>query len=86
MCFVSLVPGISCRVYRSTVQQFANHKNGIERETSHVPDANNQVKNDKSEAIIVYECKSCLEVRKYPVKGYKQLFHDTAPSKTLILD
>lgn len=41
---------------------------------------NQRKKRDRSERLIIHECKVCLTRRKYPVKGYKKLFHDIAPS------
>jgi RNase P subunit RPR2 len=84
-CFGSLIPGVSCLVYRSTQDRESTGTLGITEVKDVGVDAVDSVKEgkkkkDRSERLIIHECKVCRARRKYPVKGYNKLFHDTTPS------
>jgi RNase P subunit RPR2 len=92
-CFGSLIPGISCDVRFSTqgkeserADVGAGDVSKDRKEIEIVADAavdrvdGAKRKVDRSEKLIIYECRACGARRKYPVKGYKKLFHDTTTS------
>ncbi|KAL3896169.1 MAG: hypothetical protein SGCHY_004247, partial [Lobulomycetales sp.] len=47
---------------------------------------NSPEQKDRSERLVLHECKTCSAVRAFPVKRLKPLFHDTAKSSISLIE